>query len=289
VEVLAPAKINLSLRVAGVRPDGFHEIETMLCPISVFDRLHFRVNEREGIGFTCDDPTLPHDESNLVVRAALLFFSETGIQPTLEVALQKTIPHGAGLGGGSSDAAATLLALNRLFETGLPRETLVSMAAELGSDVPFFIYQSSARGTGRGEVVAPVPFPHRLPLLLIKQPFGVPTAWAYARWQTAHALPGTETSQTFAWGELHNDLERPVFEKYLFLAVLKEWLRTQEEVAGALLAGSGSTVFAVLREAERGGSLAQRVTETFGPNLWMHLCETIDVSVVSRAQDAYDP
>ena len=277
MEVVAPAKINLSLRVLGLRPDGFHEIETILCPISVFDHLRFTVKDRDGIAFGCDDSTLPADENNLVVRAALLFCAETGIEPNLEIFLEKSIPHGAGLGGGSSDAAATLLALNRLFETRLPRETLLSMAAELGSDVPFFIWQSAAIARGRGEQVTPSPFPYRWPLLLIKPPFGVATATAYARWQTSQAIPGNDPLQTFSWGVLQNDLERPVFEKHLFLAHLKRWLRAQEEVAGALLAGSGSTVFAVLHAPESGEKLARRVGETFGPNLWMHLCETIDV------------
>jgi len=275
VQVVAPAKINLWLRVKGRRQDGYHEIESLLCPISVFDRLEVSAIDRDGIEFSCDDPTLPRDATNLAVRAALLFFDETGIAPNLKIHLEKLIPHGAGLGGGSSDAAAVLMALDRMFETRLPRETLVSMAAEIGADIPFFIYQSPAIVRGRGEQVAPLSFSHQLPLLLIKPPFGVPTAWAYSRWADSQAVPGVDDAQDVPWGTLQNDLERPVFEKHLFLALLKQWLRAQEEVAGALLAGSGSTVFAILRAPEVGERLAHRAAEQFGTNLWMQLCETI--------------
>lgn len=277
MQVVAPAKINLWLRLKGRRADGYHEIESLLCPISVFDRLDLVPSEHGGVQLRCNDPTLPHDAGNLAVRAALLFFGETGIEPNVMIDLEKSIPHGAGLGGGSSDAAAVLLALDRLFETRLPRETLVSIAAEIGSDVPFFIYQSAAAVGGRGEAVTPASFPHRLPILLVKPPFTISTAWAYSRWADSQPIPGSDSPQEFSWGTLQNDLERPVFEKYLVLAVLKRWLRAQPEVAGALLAGSGATLFAILRTHEKGEALAERLLAKFGPNLWMHLCETVDI------------
>jgi 4-diphosphocytidyl-2-C-methyl-D-erythritol kinase len=281
VQVVAPAKINLWLHLKGRRADGYHEIESLVCPISVFDRLDITPTETgAGVQLRCNDPTLPQAADNLAVRAALVFFGETGIEPNVTIDLEKTIPHGAGLGGGSSDAAAVLLALDRMFETHLPRETLAAMAGELGSDVPFFVYQSAAIVRGRGETVVPSPFPHRLPLLLIKPPFGVPTAWAYSRWAESRSLRDAESAQEFPWGTLQNDLERPVFEKYLFLASLKQWLRAQEEVAGALLAGSGSTVFAILRAPETAEGLAGRIGARFGGNLWIHACETIDVHAI---------
>ena len=150
------------------------------------------------------------------------------------------------------------------------------MAAELGSDVPFFIYESASVIRGRGERVEPVAFPHALPLLLIKPPFGVPTPWAYSRWKDAREIPDVPyAAQAFSWGELVNDLERPVFEKYLFLADLKCWLLAQPEVAGALLSGSGATVFAVLREKDSAAPLGARVTQEFGPDLWLCACETL--------------
>ena len=275
MEFFAPAKVNLSLRVLGRREDGFHELESLMCPVSVGDTLDVTLRAEGGLEFVCDDPTLPAGDDNLVVRAARLFCRVRGIEPNIRIALAKHIPHGAGLGGGSSDAATTLLALDRLLQTRLSRETLAAMAAEIGSDVPFFIYESAAVIRGRGERVEPVAFPHALPLLLIKPPFGVPTPWAYSRWKDSREIPDVPyMAQTFPWGELVNDLERPVFEKYVFLADLKCWLLAQPEVAGALLSGSGATVFAVLRGKDAALALGERVAREFGPDLWLSACET---------------
>jgi 4-diphosphocytidyl-2-C-methyl-D-erythritol kinase len=276
MQFLAPAKINLSLRIRRRREDGFHEIDSLLVPVSVFDRLEVELRDEGGLVFTCDDPTVPADDTNLVVRAARLFCTEVGLEPHLRIQLEKNIPHGAGLGGGSSDAAQTLLALNHLFRTELPRETLLSLAADLGSDVPFFIHGTPARATGRGEQIVPVDFPHRLPLLLLKPPFGVPTPWAYQHWRDSRALPDTPyAAQVLPWGELVNDLERPVFAKYLVLATLKRWLLAQPEVAGALLSGSGSTVFAVLHSPAVASTIGQRAAAEFGGTWWCHAAETI--------------
>lgn len=276
MEFHAPAKINLSLRVLGRRADGFHDLESLMCPVSVFDTLDVTLRESGGPEFTCDDASLPAGDDNLVVRAARLFCAARGVELNVRIALTKHIPHGAGLGGGSSDAATTLLALDRLFETRLSREALATMAAQLGSDIPFFIYQSAALIRGRGERVEPVAFPHALPLLLIKPPFGVPTPWAYSRWRDAREIPGVPyAAQTFPWGELVNDLERPVFEKYIFLADVKRWLLAQPEVAGALMSGSGSTVFAVLRSKADAVPLGERVAAEFGEDLWLCACETV--------------
>jgi 4-diphosphocytidyl-2-C-methyl-D-erythritol kinase len=276
MQFLAPAKINLSLRVRRRREDGFHEIDSLLVPVSVFDRLEVELRDEGGLVFTCDDATVPADDTNLVVRAARLFCTEVGLEPHLRIHLEKNIPHGAGLGGGSSDAAQTLLALNHLFRTELPRETLLSLAADLGSDVPFFIHGTPARATGRGEQIAAVDFPHRLPLLLLKPPFGVPTPWAYQRWRESRELPDIPyAAQPQPWGELVNDLERPVFEKYLVLATLKRWLLDQSEVSGALLSGSGSTVFAMLRSPADAQAVGQRAAAEFGATWWCHAAETI--------------
>lgn len=276
IELLAPAKVNLSLRVLGKRADGFHELESLVSPISLFDRLELDHRSEPGIAFTCDDATLPAGDDNLAVRAARLFCASCGLEPNLSVHLAKQIPHGAGLGGGSSDAASVLLGLDALFETRLPTEALAAMAADLGSDVPLFVYRSAAVIRGRGERVEAVPGIPELPLLLIKPPFGVPTPWAYQNWAQSRELPGIGyAAQAFPWGALVNDLERPVFEKYLFLATLKQWLLEQGEVAGALMSGSGSTVFAVLREKQLGFALGERVAAEFGTDLWCYLCETV--------------
>jgi len=275
VNFLAPAKINLSLIVKGRRADGFHEIETVIVPISLCDSLEIARHDEEGLEFTCDDPSVPGDEMNLVVRATRLFCSAAGREPHLRIHLRKVIPHGAGLGGGSSDAATTLLALNTLFETALSWTELAELGGQLGSDVPVFLYGSAALCRGRGEQIEPLHFPHPLPLLLVKPPFGVPTPWAYGRWQKSLEIPGVSYApQPFAWGELCNDLERPVFEKHLFLAVLKGWLLAQAEVAGALMSGSGSTLFAVLHEATGAAPLASRAAQEFGQSLWCKAVET---------------
>ena len=275
MEFHAPAKINLSLRVLGRRADGFHDLESLMCPVSVFDTLDVTRRESGGLEFVCDDATLPTGDDNLVVRAARLFGSACGIELHARIALTKHIPHGAGLGGGSSDAATTLLALDRLFATQLSRAALAVMAAELGSDVPFFIYESAAMIRGRGERVEPVAFPHALPLLLIKPPFGVPTPWAYSRWKDACEIPDVPyVAQALSWGELVNDLERPVFEKHIFLADLKRWLLAQPEATGALMSGSGATVFAVLKSKDDAVALGERVAAEFGADLWVCACET---------------
>ena len=141
---LAPAKINLSLKILGLRPDGFHDLSSLMLPVSVFDALEFERKKDGDLEFTCSEPDIPVDEGNLVVRAAMLFCSTFQVPSKLRISLKKGIPHGAGLGGGSSDAASTLLALDALFETRLAREKLAELAAILGSDVPFFVYESAA-------------------------------------------------------------------------------------------------------------------------------------------------
>lgn len=276
MEFLAPAKVNLSLRVVRRRDDGFHEIDSLFVPISLHDRLDIELRDEGGLAFTCDDATIPADDTNLVVRAARLFCAETGREPNVRIHLEKHIPHGAGLGGGSSDAATTLLALDRLCATRLPRETLHRLAATLGSDVPFFLLGTPARARGRGELLDESPFSHRLPLLLVKPPFAVPTPWAYQRWRDARELPGIRyAAQPQPWGELVNDLERPVFEKHLLLAELKRWLLAQPECPGALMSGSGSTVFTVVHDRASAMPLSERVASEFGSTMWCRAAETI--------------
>ena len=274
MQVLAPAKINLSLRVLGKRPDGFHEIETLLSPISLFDKIDIEKQSR-WIDFGCDDPTLSTGDDNLVVRAAKLFFERTKVKSGVSIKLQKKVPHGAGLGGGSSDAAATLKALNQLFETKLPREELMKIGSLIGSDVSVFLFESAAICKGRGEIVEPTQLKNKLSILLLKPDFGVATAWAYSRWKESKEIPRVpHAPQKVGQLIFVNDLERPVFEKFVFLAQLKTWLLKQKEVAAALMSGSGSTVFAVLRENADGDRLAQRSSE-LDLKLWTCGCQTI--------------
>src|SRR5687768_17275273 len=239
MQLFAPAKVNLSFEIKGRRADGFHEIETLMAPISLSDRLTIEAGPSDGvIEFSCDDPSLPAGDDNLVVRAVKLFREATKSATGVNIVLEKKIPHGAGLGGGSSDAASTLLGLNELFAAGLRDDDLMKLAARLGSDVPFFVVRSPALCRGRGEMVAPTSLSAPLRLLLLKPDFGVPTAWAYGKWKESQPLPGVDYSpQEFNGVKFVNDLERPVFEKFVVLGYLKAWLRQQPEVAVAMMSG----------------------------------------------------
>ena len=273
MEELARAKVNLFLRVLRRREDGFHEIETFMAPITLCDS--FEIEPAHKFEFHCDEPALASDE-NLVVRAARLFFSETNREPKVRLTLRKEIPHGAGLGGGSSDAAAALRALNRFFDAGLSSERLSNLAAQLGSDVSFFLNETAAICRGRGEIVTPAALFTPLNLLLLKPEFGVSSSWAYSRWQATREVAGEiYQPQKFDHITFVNDLERPVFEKFVFLAQLKSWLLKQPEVGAALMSGSGSTIFAVLRPDVKAESVATRARDELDPELWSCACETI--------------
>ena len=278
MQLFAPAKINLSFEIKGRRGDGFHEIETLMAPVSLADRLTIEPSADQGaIDFACDDPSLPRGDDNLVVRAVKLFRAATSTNDGVRIVLEKKVPHGAGLGGGSSDAATMLLGLNELFGTRLKDSELLKLAAQLGSDVPFFIVRSAAVCRGRGEIVAPTSLSTRLSLLLLKPDFGIPTSWAYGKWRDSQQLPGIDYSpQEFSGIRFVNDLERPVFEKFVVLGYLKSWLRRQPEVGVALMSGSGSTLFAVLREGSNAEKLATRARENLDGTLWICVCETVD-------------
>ncbi len=277
MQFFAPAKINLSFKILRRREDGFHEIDTLMTPISLKDEVTIEPDESEAaLIFSSNDPTLPQDESNLVVRAARAFYREMGAPPRARIFLRKCVPHGAGLGGGSSDAASTLLGLNELYGAPIAITRLTNLAAELGSDVPFFLAGSAARCRGRGEIVEPVSTLPPLSLLLFKPEFGVPTPWAYQQWRDSLESPNVDYHpQRVAGLELVNDLERPVFQKYIFLARMKAWLRQQPEIAAALLSGSGSTMFAILRDASAGDAVAARARAQLDPNLWTFAADSL--------------
>ncbi len=274
MQVLAHAKINFSLKILARRSDGFHEIETLIAPISLCDEIKIEKQAR-GINLQCDDPSVPKGDDNLVVLAAKAFFDQTKQKGGIAIDLQKKIPHGAGLGGGSSDAAAALLALNQIFETKLSREELAKIGSTIGSDVPFFIFGSAATCKGRGEIVSPTQLKKKLSILLLKPGFSVSTSWAYTRWQESRAIPGVSyVAQEFAGQTFVNDLERPVFEKFVFLVELKAWLLKQPEVGAALMSGSGSTMFAAMRQSADVDLVAERARKELDRKLWTCACET---------------
>lgn len=279
MKLTAPAKVNFHLRVLGRRPDGFHDLETLMVPVSLADEIAVTTSPGRTKTVVCDNPDVPTGAENLAVRAAEEFFRRTGREFSARITITKRIPMGAGLGGGSSDAAAVLLALDTLLQTRLGVPELERLAATLGSDVPFFIRRQPAWCRGRGEIIDPCGVPDGVPLLLIKPPFGVATPWAYKQWSAGEKGPdGDDPAQDLGWVRVVNDLEGPVFKKFLLLPVMKSWLRGQPEVRAAAMSGSGSTLFAVLREGETGGELEQRVKACFGGTMWTARCHTLGTS-----------
>lgn len=265
-----PAKINLSLKITRKREDGFHELETLVLPLpDLTDELTFETAEKFTLH--CTTPDVPTDENNLVHRALRLFEERTKTPCNFRLTLKKNIPHGAGLGGGSADAAHTFLALNKLTESKLPLTTLADWASELGSDIPLFLHQSPSWCRGRGELITRTKLTWENPLLLFKPTFNIPTPWAYSRWQNSQKIPSISYElQNIKNTILFNDLERPVFEKHRFLAELKQYLLEQPETEGAMMSGSGSTVFAILRDDTDAAALRQRTLAELDPTLWTH-------------------
>jgi len=263
----APAKLNLSLRVLGKRDDGFHEIDTLMVQLpGLADQLQFE--EADRFTFTCDDPEIPADETNLVVKAVRAYEAAASLTCSFAIHLSKITPHGAGLGGGSSDAATTLLGLDQLHDGKLGPEALRHIASSLGSDVPFFLQSLPARCTGRGEIIESTSAPS-ISIILFKPMFEVKTPDAYGRWNQSFEISGIAYHEQVVSGlSLCNDLERPVFSKHRFLAELKHWLLGRQEVAAALMTGSGSTVFAVLRDGTNPDSLARAAHHELDPTLW---------------------
>jgi 4-diphosphocytidyl-2-C-methyl-D-erythritol kinase len=257
----APAKVNLALRVLERRSDGYHAIETVMAPLALADRLEVELTDGEGVEFSCSDPALPTDGTNLVCKAVEAFALATGRKCGVRIHLEKHIPHGAGLGGGSSDAATVMKALNILTEAGLGGSELEAIAATTGSDVPFFIRCVPAVCRGRGELVEPVAGIPAAEILLVKPPFPVSTAWAYGAWAASKKM-GETFSGILGSIDMTNDLEAPVFSKHMQLPVLKQWLGAQPGVAAAMMSGSGSTIFAVLDGPAEG--LEERVRAEFG-------------------------
>jgi 4-diphosphocytidyl-2-C-methyl-D-erythritol kinase len=248
----APAKINRELRVGPRRPDGFHEIRSRLCSIDFSDRLE--VEESDRLDLSCSGKPIPCDETNLVARAACALADRIGIAPGARIRLEKRIPVGAGLGGGSADAAVTLLLLSRLWSSRLRREELSEVAARLGSDIPFFLHGGEADVAGRGERVTPLKDSPPAQLFLWIPPFSVSTAQvydAYDRSGTAAGPPDSleiETTRNFLGP---NDLASAVLDTE---RQMEDYLRLARQVAPeAGITGSGAALllFGLNPEGER--------------------------------------
>ncbi len=252
VEVVARAKINLDLRVLGHRPDRFHELRTVLQSIALHDTLSF-VAQKGPFSLTCHAPGVPLDRSNLIWRAATVLWQGLGREGEprdVAVTMRKRIPVQAGLGGGSSDAAAALVALGRLWGVRPTRAERAAMASRIGADVPFFLWGGTALGLGRGDEVYPLTDVPRHWIILMVPDFGVATADAYEWYDAAHPMAaggsGAARHPPALWpigsAPLDNDLEAPVARRHPDIVAVKAALRAHGAVA-ALLSGSGAAVF----------------------------------------------
>lgn len=279
--VAAPAKLNLFLEITGKRPDGYHDLESLMVAVDLFDTLEFQPVKllgpmRDGplpeiaLRLTCDPPTLSTGPDNLVSKAALaLLFHVKRPELGATIRLTKRIPAQAGLGGGSSDAAATLIGLNHIWKLGLTREELVAIAATVGSDVAFFLTLPAAWCTGRGEVVNPEPLGGTFYFVLVFPPVGLGTAGVYKRLAVPQQpVAGDALRSAFRTGSatklgaaMFNRLEEPAFALEPLVGRIRHRLATCGPL-GAMMSGSGSTVFAVCRDRAHADAVAQKFVRT---------------------------
>jgi len=255
--IKAPAKVNIRLKITGLRPDGYHELVSIMVPVHLFDILELCAPFEGQIRITCNDPDLPADENNLIYRAARLFMSRTGIDDGASINLYKNIPVAAGLGGGSSDAAATLLALNRIHSNPLSDSDLHSLAVKLGADVPFFLNCRPSLATGIGDVLEPIPNWPELWYIIIAPPIKVSTSWVYrnlklglTRDEYAYIFELLKKGNYSISHILENDLENVTSASFPIINTLKKSLM-DTGAEGAIMSGSGPSVFGIFLTHEK--------------------------------------
>jgi 4-diphosphocytidyl-2-C-methyl-D-erythritol kinase len=255
ISLRAPAKVNLRLDVLGKRPDGYHEIRTWICPISLADELHIEKVSSAQITISCTHPDLPLGEENLAHRAAALFLKEHALSGGAQIEIIKHIPMAAGLGGGSSDAAAVLKGMNILWDANVPLDRLMELGAQIGADVPFFIFGKGAVMGGRGEQVIQPLLPLKLWVLLINPGLPLSTKQVYeeGKWGLTKdrgdnriSMPPQDLEKMATF--LHNDLEGPALELLPTIGHVKECM-IEAEANGVLMTGSGPTVFGLFAKA----------------------------------------
>lgn len=298
IHISAPAKVNVILKVRNQREDGYHNLWSLMHTVALVDELRFQVRPHSTqIQLRCDNPTVPTDSTNLVVRAAALMLERSAKSVGLAIELRKGIPIGAGLGGGSSDAAATLIALNHLLKLEWTIQEMTPLAMSLGSDVPFFLSAPCAVVEGRGEQVTPFHVKGQRWVLLIKPEFSIETKWAYG--QLVHHRTtylrdqgeGTVLPPTaLRWEELiphvENDFEEALEPIFPVLHDIKSQLVSLgAEVA--LLSGSGSTVFAIFQHQEE----ALRAKSNLGleEGWWAAIAETCSTPLISHEYSSAVP
>lgn len=258
LQVRAHAKINLYLNVVGKREDGYHNLETVFHSIGLYDEVLLRGRTKKGITIRCKHPDVPSDDHNLAYRAALSLSDVVGGFGGLEIQIHKHIPVAAGLAGGSANAAAVLYGVNELYALGLSEKMLMQIGAQLGADVPFCLHGGAAFGTGIGDILTPLPALSDVPLILINPGTAISTADVFKnldltltkrRKESIIIKTCIEKSDVIGVGkDLYNFLEVSVFSKYPELSVLKTQLSTQTGCYGALMSGSGATIFALMED-----------------------------------------
>jgi len=270
MELAAHAKINLFLDVIGKRPDGYHELVTLMCGIEIHDtvRLFFDVPD---IRVSCDHPDVPEDHTNIAFRAAARFFETSGISAGVRIAIDKIIPVGAGLGGGSSNAATVLTGLNRHFETHLSDDDLLRIGKTIGADVPFFIHCRPAVATGIGEILTPFPSLKSYPIVLIYPGHALSTAEVYKNMNfglTKKEKKNTQILFKLDWDanapkHLYNALEPVAFRLCPQIRVAKAELLAHG-ADGALMSGSGSSVFGLFPDDAEADRAHRLLSKHFG-------------------------
>ena len=255
-----PAKVNLGLHIHGKREDGFHELETIFQMVCLYDDVELELLP-SGINIECDTPGVPIDHTNLAFKAALLLQKSYHVQGKgVSIRLKKKIPFGAGLGGGSGNAAGVLMGLNRLWDLSIEREKLVILAAELGSDVPFFLKSPCALGMGRGEQLKTLKPCSKFQVLLVFPGFPIATSWVYQNLRLkltkrpnniSILRKNLSLSDIKSLGlNLYNDLEPVVIQRFPEVQIVKDELWAWGAL-GVLLSGSGSTVFGIFDDPEK--------------------------------------
>lgn len=264
--IQAPAKVNVMLKIIGKRSDGYHNLVSIMVPVDLCDHIYLQRTQKPGIRLTCRGLPLPSGEGNLVFRAAEAFYREARLTPSIHLTLEKVIPVAAGLGGGSSDAAVTLLALNDHHQKMLSQPNLLAIAARLGADVPFFFYRRPCIATGIGDILEPLgSWPH-VWYLIVKPPFSVSTQWVYRNFKLELTSTSTEDilnylkKQPFEISRLlENDLEKVTASHFPVILTIKKAL-LEAGAVGASMSGSGPTVFGVFTDRDRLNDAARAVS-----------------------------
>lgn len=281
VTVEAPAKLNLSLDIAGTRPDGYHELRMVMQTVGLCDTI--TLSPALGwVRLTCDDPTLPTDERNLAYRAAQMFLRALGLQNGVDINIQKRIPSSSGLGGGSSDAAAVLRGLDLLLGARMTDHDLFSMAEQLGSDVPFCLTGGTQLAMGRGTLLEPLPPLHGW-AVVAKPPVDVPTEWAYRAYDECLAVVRPPDTEAMLQAVEHSDLNGVIRSLGNVLElitatqypVVSEYVEkfTAAGAAKAIMSGSGSAVFTLTANAHEAQMIAARLAAS---HIDAHVCELLD-------------